>query len=88
MKTKNQLEKSIDAAQITSRVSSLSIRGSRTEIENSEVALNDSAYGLDYIETEDGDEEFGNESFADDDEMTAEEKLLQKSILKNLISGT
>jgi hypothetical protein len=73
---------------LTRRVSSLTLRGSRAEINNSEVALNDSAYGLDYVETEDGEEVMDNEGFADDDEMTAEEKLLQKSILKNLITGS
>lgn len=57
-------------------MSSLSLSGSRAEIKNSEVAINDSAYGLDYVETEEGDEEMDNEMFADSDEMTAEEQLL------------
>jgi hypothetical protein len=48
--------------------------------------VNLSGYGLDYIETEENEESyFDDQGIEKDDELTVEEKLMQRSILKNLI---
>lgn len=49
-------------------------------------SVNVSGYGLDFLEIND-ESTFDDQQIEEDDELNFEEKLMQRSILKNLITG-